>query len=135
MHVCFLQTIHTLCGHSDFSFTSAGNPNNQTFTIGNQDMTCRVWDIRNFSKSVVVLRGNMAAIRCICYTSDGKFMAMSKNADFLHIFDVTSRYMRRQEVEFFGDVSSISFSPDPKTNNHLMEFRHQQDFSYLDSVM
>jgi hypothetical protein len=57
----------------------------------------------------------MAAIRCIRYTSDGKFMAMSKNADFLHIFDVTSGYMRRQEVEFFSDVSSISFSPDPET--------------------
>jgi hypothetical protein len=52
--------------------------------------------------------------------------------------------MRRQEVEFFGDVSGISFSPDTKTlflgakagnNNNLMEFHHQRDFSYLDSLM
>jgi hypothetical protein len=86
----------------------------------------------------------MAAIRCIRYTSDGKFMAMSKSADFLHIFDVVNGYMRRQEVEFFGDVSRISFSPDTETlflganagnNNDLMEFRHQRDFSYLDSLM
>jgi hypothetical protein len=86
----------------------------------------------------------MAAIRCIRYTSDGKFMAMSESADFLHIFDVTNGYMRRQEVEFFGDVSSISFSSGTETlflgvkarnNNNLMEFHHQRYFSYLDSLM
>jgi hypothetical protein len=86
----------------------------------------------------------MAAIRCIRYTSHGKFMAMSESADFLHIFDVASGYMRRQEVEFFGDISSISFSPDPETlfldakagnNNCLMEFHRQRDFSYLNSLM
>jgi hypothetical protein len=47
-------------------------------------------------------------------------------------------------VEFFGDISSISFSPDPETlfldakagnNNHLMEFHRQRDFSYLNSLM
>jgi uncharacterized protein YjiK len=82
----------------------------------------------------------MEAIR---YTSGGKFMAMLEIADFLHIFDLMSRYMRRQEVEFFGEVSGISFSPDTKTmflgtkagNNNLMEFHRQGDFSYLDSLM
>jgi WD40 repeat protein len=143
MHVYFLQTVHTFRGHWDFSFASAWNPDNQTFATGNQDRTCRVWDIRNLSKSVAVLHGNMAAIRCIRYTSDGKFMAMSESTDFLHIFDVASGYTRRQEVEFYGEVSGISFSPDSETlflganagNNNLMEFRRQRDFSYLDSLM
>jgi uncharacterized protein YjiK len=86
----------------------------------------------------------MAAMRCIHYTSDGKFMVMSESMDFLHIFDVASGYMRRQEVEFYGEVSGMSFSPDSETlflarnvgnNNNLMEFRRQRDFSYLDSLM
>jgi WD40 repeat protein len=136
--------VHTLHGHSDFSFASAWNPDNQTWTTRNQDKNCRVWDIWNLSKSVAVLHGNMEAIRCIRYTSDGKFMAMSESADFLHIFDVASGYMRRQEVEFFGDVSGISFSPHTENlflgtkagnNNNLMVFHRQREFSYLDSLM
>jgi hypothetical protein len=76
----------------------------------------------------------MEAIRCIRYTSDGKFMAMPESAAFLHIFDVASGYMRRQEVEFFGNISGISFSPDTESlflgakagnNNNLMEFHCQ----------
>jgi WD40 repeat protein len=106
---------NTLCGHWDFSFASAWNLDNQTFATGNQDRTCRVWDIRNLSKSVAVLHGNMAAMRCIHYTSDGKFMVMSESTDFLHIFDVASGYMRRKEVEFYGEVSGMSFSPDSET--------------------
>jgi WD40 repeat protein len=139
-----LQTVHTLHGHFDFSFASTWNPDNKTFATGSQDRTCRVWDIRNLSKSVAVLRGNMAAIRAIRYTSDGKFMAMSESADFLHIFDVESGYTGRQEVDFFGEVSGISFSPDTETlfvgvshedYNGLIEFRRRRGFSYLDTIM
>ncbi|CAN6246303.1 unnamed protein product [Urochloa humidicola] len=99
-------------GHRDYSFASAWSPDGLTFAIGNQDKTCRIWDVRNLSKSVHVLRGNLEAIRSIRFTSDGRFMSMAEPADFVHIFDVKSDYNRRQELDFFGEISRSSFNPD-----------------------
>ncbi|KAF2605993.1 hypothetical protein F2Q68_00044505 [Brassica cretica] len=106
------KTLGTLVGHLDFSFASAWHPDGLTFSTGNQDKTCRVWDIRNLSKSFAVLRGNLGAIRSIRYTSDGKYMAMAEPADFVHVYDVSKGYETEQEIDFFGEISGISFSPD-----------------------
>ncbi|XP_062195378.1 uncharacterized WD repeat-containing protein C2A9.03-like [Phragmites australis] len=138
------KTVHDLRGHLDFSFASAWNPDGRTFATGNQDKTCRVWDIRNLSKSVAVLGGNIGAIRSIRYTSDGRFMAMAEPADFIHIFDVASGYSRKQELDFFGEIAGISFSPDTealfvgvhdRTYSSLLQFNRRRFYSYLDSAM
>lgn len=137
------QTIHELSGHIDYSFASAWNPNGFTFATGNQDKTCRVWDIRNLSKSAAVLRGNLGAIRSIRFTSDGRFMAMAEPADFVHVFDVTSEYEKKQELDFFGEISGISFSPDTeslfvgvwdRTYGSLLQYRRRRVYTYLDSM-
>uniref|UniRef100_A0A1J3F2B0 Putative WD repeat-containing protein C2A9.03 n=1 Tax=Noccaea caerulescens TaxID=107243 RepID=A0A1J3F2B0_NOCCA len=87
------ETVGKLNGHLDYSFASAWHPNGVTFATGNQDKTCRVWDVRNLSKSVAVLKGNLGAIRSIRFSSDGQYMAMavySKNCSafmyFISIF-------------------------------------------------
>ncbi|RWW27584.1 hypothetical protein GW17_00007989 [Ensete ventricosum] len=140
----FLQTVHALRGHLDFSFASAWNPDGQTFATGNQDKTCRIWDIRNLSKSVSVLRGNLGAIRSIRFTSDGRFMAMAEPADFVHIFDVRSGYNKRQELDFFGEISGMSFSPDTealfvgvwdRTYGSLLQYSRLRNYSYFDSLL
>lgn len=104
-----------ICGHLDYSFASAWHPNGLTFATGNQDKTCRIWDLRNLSKSVDVLSGNLAAIRSIRFTSDGCYMATAEAADFIHVYDVKSGYGREQEIDFFGEISGISFSPDTES--------------------
>ncbi|XP_059444413.1 uncharacterized WD repeat-containing protein C2A9.03-like [Corylus avellana] len=109
------KTVTTLCGHLDFSFASAWHPDGITFATGNQDKTCRVWDVRNLSKSVAVLKGNLGAIRSIRYTSDGQYMAMAEPADFVHVYDVKNGYEKEQEIDFFGEISGISFSPDTES--------------------
>ncbi|URE36966.1 WD repeat-containing protein C2A9.03 [Musa troglodytarum] len=138
------KTVHALQGHLDFSFASAWNPDGQTFATGNQDKTCRVWDIRNLSKSVSVLRGNLGAIRSIRFTSDGRFMAMAEPADFVHIFDVRSGYNKRQELDFFGEISGMSFSPDTealfvgvwdRTYGSLLQYSRLRNYSYFDSLL
>lgn len=131
-------------GHSDFSFASAWHPDGYTIATGNQDKTCRVWDARNLSKSLAVLRGNLGAIRSIHFTSDGQFMAMAEPADFVHIFDVRSGYKQRQEVDFFGEISGVSFSPDTESlfigiwdNSYgsLLHYNRNRNFSYLDCLL
>uniref|UniRef100_A0A0D3F9U2 Uncharacterized protein n=1 Tax=Oryza barthii TaxID=65489 RepID=A0A0D3F9U2_9ORYZ len=137
------KTLHSLKGHFDYSFASAWSPDGRTFATGNQDKTCRIWDVRNLSKSLHVLRGNLGAIRSIRFTSDGQFMSMAEPADFVHVFDVGSDYTRRQELDFFGEISGMSFSPDTdmlfvgvwdRTYGSLLQFGRLYNHSYLDSL-
>ncbi|XVF03530.1 hypothetical protein REPUB_Repub05bG0002100 [Reevesia pubescens] len=138
------KTVMPLHGHLDFSFASAWHPDGVTFSTGNQDKTCRIWDVRNLSRSVAVLKGNLGAIRSIRYTSDGKYMAMAEPADFVHVYDVKSGYENEQEIDFFGEISGLSFSPDTeslfigvwdRTYGSLLEYGRRRNYSYLDSLM
>ncbi|VAI83136.1 unnamed protein product [Triticum turgidum subsp. durum] len=134
----------TLVGHLDYSFASAWHPDGITFATGNQDKTCRVWDIRNPSTSLAVLRGNIGAIRCIRYSSDGRFLLFSEPADFVHVYSAAECYRKRQEIDFFGEISGISLSPDDESlfvgvcdrvYASLLNYRMVHANGYLDSYM
>ncbi|KAJ9181665.1 hypothetical protein P3X46_009771 [Hevea brasiliensis] len=135
------KTITPLCGHLDFSFASAWHPDGRIFATGNQDKTCRIWDARNLSKSVAVLKGNLGAIRSIRFTSDGQFMAMAEPADFVHVYDVKNGFDKEQEIDFFGEISGVSFSPDTeslfigvwdRTYGSLLQYNRCRNYAYLD---
>ncbi|KAG6784259.1 hypothetical protein POTOM_009947 [Populus tomentosa] len=133
----------SLKGHLDYSFASAWHPNGQVLATGNQDTTCRLWDIRNLTQSLAVLKGNMGAIRGLKFTSDGRFLAMAEPADFVHVFDTQSDYVKCQEIDIFGEIAGISFSPDTealfvgiadRTYGSLLEFNRRHCNLYLDSI-
>ncbi|XAR62176.1 hypothetical protein NMG60_11016833 [Bertholletia excelsa] len=138
------KVIGNLEGHLDYSFASAWHPDGRVLATGNQDTTCRLWDIRNLSESLSVLRGRMGAIRAIRFTSDGRFMAMAEPADFVHILDTKSDYAKAQEIDLFGEIAGISFSPDTealfvgvadRTYGSLLEFNRKHYHHYLDSIL
>ncbi|CAM6010132.1 unnamed protein product [Sphagnum balticum] len=107
-----IEVIATLKGHIDYSFASAWHPDGQVFVTGNQDTTARLWDIRNLGSSLAVLKGHIGAICSLCFTSDGHFMAMAEPANFVHVFDTKQDHTKCQEIDLFGEVAGISFSPD-----------------------
>lgn len=109
---CVSQVIATLKGHLDFSFASAWHPDGVIFATGNQDTTCRLWDLRNPSSAVGVLKGRIGAVRSLRFTTDGRFMAMAEPADFVHVYDTKHGYNQCQEIDLFGEVAGISFSAD-----------------------
>ncbi|GLU16207.1 hypothetical protein SLE2022_326520 [Rubroshorea leprosula] len=133
----------SLKGHLDYSFASAWHPDGRILATGNQDTTCRLWDIRNLSQSLTVLKGRMGAIRAVKFTSDGRFLAMAEPADFVHVFDTESGYVNCQEIDMFGEIAGISFSPDTealfvgvadRTYGSLLEFNCKHYNKYLDSI-
>ncbi|CAN1302618.1 Uncharacterized WD repeat-containing protein C2A9.03 [Linum perenne] len=138
------KTVATLRGHLDFSFASAWHPNGYIFATGNQDKTCRVWDARNLSRSVAVLKGNLGAIRSIRFTTDGQFMAMAEPADFVHVYDANNGFEKEQEIDFFGEISGVSFSPDTeslfigvwdRTYGSLLQYNRRRSYGYLDTLL
>ncbi|XP_009373166.2 uncharacterized WD repeat-containing protein C2A9.03 isoform X1 [Pyrus x bretschneideri] len=137
------KAVGSLKGHLDYCFSSAWHPNGQILATGNQDTTCRLWDIRNLSQSVAVLKGRMGAIRAIKFTSDGRFMAMAEPADFVHILDTQCGYVKEQEIDLFGEIAGISFSPDTealfvgiadRTYGSVLEFDKRHRNQYLEAV-
>eukprot|EP00253_Pinus_taeda_P015088 PITA_15088 len=132
------KVVATLQGHLDYSCSSAWHPDGTVFATGNQDTTCRLWDVRNTSTSLEVLKGNMAAIRSIRFSSDGQFMAMAEQADFVHIFHTKHLYNKSQEIDFFGEITGISFSPDTESLfigielSSLLEYKRRNQSFYLD---
>ncbi|KAG4133965.1 hypothetical protein ERO13_D08G123801v2 [Gossypium hirsutum] len=134
----------TLEGHLDYSFASAWHPDGNILATGNQDTTCRLWDVRKPSQSLAVLKGRMGAIRALKFTSDGRFLAMAEPADFVHVFDTKSGYVKCQEIDFFGEVAGISFSPDTeslfvgvadRSYGSLLEFNRRRHYQYLYSIL
>lgn len=133
----------SLKGHLDYSFASAWHPDGWILATGNQDKTCRLWDIRNMSESLAVLKGRMGAIRAVKFTSDGRFLAMAEPADFVHVIDTQSGYAKGQEIDIFGEIAGISFSPDTealfvgvadRTYGSLLEFKRKHFNQYLETI-
>ncbi|CAL5347837.1 unnamed protein product [Camellia sinensis] len=109
------KTVASVVGHLDYSFASAWHPDGRTFATGNQDKTCRVWDLRNLSKPIAILKGNMGAVRSVRFSSDGQFLVVAEPADFVHVYSTKADYKRRQEIDFFGEISGVALSPDDES--------------------
>ncbi|PAN14927.1 hypothetical protein PAHAL_2G453100 [Panicum hallii] len=138
------KEIASLKGHLDYSFSSAWHPDGRVLATGNQDTTCRLWDVRNLSRSLAVLRGRIGAVRGLRFSSDGRFLAAAEAADFVHVYDARAGYSREQEIDIFGEVAGVSFSPDAealfvgvadRTYGSLIEFRRRHRYEYLDSYL
>ncbi|XP_078172891.1 putative WD repeat-containing protein C2A9.03 [Carex rostrata] len=135
------KVISKLSGHVDYSFASAWHPSGIYFATGNQDKSCRIWDVRNLSSSLSVLKGNIGAIRSVRYSPDGQFLFFAEAADFVHVYNSSLNYNKRQEIDFFGEISGISLGPDDdslyigvwdRVYASLLHFKRRQAYEYLD---
>ncbi|KAE8685609.1 cysteine proteinase RD21a-like [Hibiscus syriacus] len=138
------KTVATVAGHRDYYFASAWHPDGRIFATGNQDKTCRVWDIRNLSMPVETLKGNLGAVRSIRFSTDGQFMIVAEPADFVHVYNTRSGFQERQEIDFFGEISGVSVSPDGESlyigiwdriYASLLQYNKRHSYGYLDSYL
>ncbi|KAF9609919.1 hypothetical protein IFM89_019012 [Coptis chinensis] len=92
----------------------------------------------------ILATGRMGVIKAIKFSSDGRFMAMSEPADFVHIYDTRSEYIREQEIDLFGETAGISFNPDTKalfmavadrTYGSLLEYNRKRSNQYLYTII
>ncbi|KAJ0771736.1 putative transcription factor WD40-like family [Helianthus annuus] len=134
----------TMEGHLDYLFASAWHPDGRIFATGNQDKTCRLWDIRNLATPVSVLKGNMAAVRSVRFSSDEQFLVVAEAADFVHVYNTKLNYEKRQEIDLFGEMAGVSLSPDDETlyigvpnwiYSRLLQYNKRHRYGYLDSFV
>jgi hypothetical protein len=53
----------------------------------------------------------MGAVRSTRFSPDGRLLAVAEAADFVHIYNVDGGLRQMQEIDVFGEISGISFSP------------------------
>ncbi|XP_075512036.1 putative WD repeat-containing protein C2A9.03 isoform X2 [Primulina tabacum] len=138
------KKIASIVGHLDYSFACAWHPNGRIFATGNQDKTCRVWDLRKLSMPVAILKGNIGAFRSIHFSKDGKFMVVAEAADFVHVYNTHENFEKRQEIDLFGEITGASLSPDDeslyigvwdRTYASLLQYNRRHSYGYLDSLV
>jgi hypothetical protein len=70
--------------------------------------------------------------------------AMAEAADYVHVYDAKADFSRAQEIDLFGEISGISFSPDSeslfvgiadRTYGSLVGFNKRRHYNYLDSYI
>ncbi|GAB5586130.1 hypothetical protein Unana1_01030 [Umbelopsis nana] len=108
------EVIKRLHGHIDYSFACCWSPDDRLLATGNQDKTTRIYDIRNMSETLYVLRANIGAIRSLHFSNDGRHLAAAEPLDFVHIYDATT-FEQSQVIDFFGEIAGVSFTPDDKS--------------------
>jgi DNA-binding beta-propeller fold protein YncE len=84
------------------------------FATGNQDMTTRVYDIRNTSNAMHVLPSRMGSVSSLKYSNDGQHLIAAESVDFVHIYE-TAFYESSQVIDMFGDIAGVGLSPDDQT--------------------
>lgn len=99
-------------GHLDHCFSVSWSPCGRYLASGSQDRSARVFDVRKLDKSIHTLVGNMAPIRSVKFSPCGSLFTMMEADDFVHAFSVKSDFRESQIIDFFGEISGISFDPD-----------------------
>ena len=107
--------VASLPGHLDHCFSVSWSPCGRYLASGSQDRSSRIYDIRKTNQSLHTLVGNMAPVRSVKFSPCGSLFAMMEADDFVHIFDVNSNFRESQIIDFFGEISGITF--DPEGNN------------------
>ncbi|PJF17966.1 hypothetical protein PSACC_02273 [Paramicrosporidium saccamoebae] len=105
------QSVQVLSGHIGFSFSLDWDPSGSLLASGNEDHTCRIFDIRK-SETLHVLGSRMAAVRQVCFSPTGDSLTVMEESDFVSFYNVARDFRYSSTVDFFGETSGVSYSPD-----------------------
>jgi len=120
------EIVHTLRGHLDYSFSSSFHPLSPHYlATANQDGTARVWDLRSTKTSVEVLSGRLAAMRAAKYSPNGDYLFCAEEADYVHIYDMTTSPSSASSSSA-SSLSSLSSSSSSSSSSVIGSADHLQ---------
>ena len=107
------NVLRTLTGHQDYGFACAWSDDGYTIATGNQDKTVRIYDARNFSRSITQIGTTIAGARSLRFSDNGcgrRVLVCPEPADYVGIIDAVT-WDGMQSIEFFGEIAGVEFSP------------------------
>uniref|UniRef100_A0A7S3G0X7 Uncharacterized protein n=1 Tax=Palpitomonas bilix TaxID=652834 RepID=A0A7S3G0X7_9EUKA len=106
-----MSKVENLSGHFDFSFGLDWSPCSRYIATGNQDLTTRVFDIRQPKSSLYTLRSSSAAVRCLTFASTSTLI-LAEAFDTISVYDIAKSRPTQQVVEVFGEIGGMCTSPE-----------------------
>jgi WD40 repeat protein len=82
--------LERLAGHRDYGFAVRWSPDGRHLATASQDRTVQIYDCRNRSRPLCVLKTCLASVRSLRYTSDSKLLLMAESGmiSWYHIIHV-----------------------------------------------
>jgi len=111
------KTVIELSGHEDFGFSGDWHPDGKFVATGNQDKTCRIWDIRRPEKEFNVLPSRLGSVSSLKYSNSGSYLVMGETIDFINVYNAEKNYEEMQVIDFFGE--NIGFNFDEEDGDSL----------------
>jgi len=138
--------VFKLQGHQDFSFATGWHPlNSHILATGNQDLSVKLWDLRNGGKApLATLSAKLGSCLSLKFTGNGEYLVYSESADFVHIVDATL-FEEEQVIDLFGEIAGFTFDDEvnperiyigiyDSTYRSLVEFKRNRKGSVLGEV-
>jgi WD40 repeat protein len=102
--------------HYDYGIALKFQPERDyIFATGNQDYTCKIWDLRKIygnteSTPLTYLAGNFESIGDLCFSKNRneKFLIYAENADYLHIYSLKSQAL--QTLSYLSNMSGLIYN-------------------------
>lgn len=119
-------------GHEDYGFSGDWHPDGHYVATGNQDSTCRIWDLRKPNREVKILMSQVGNASSVKYSPTGAHLAVGENIDFVEIYNVDKHYEEMQVIDFFGELSGLTFDEEHGENLFIgvMLVKHNGIFEY-----
>jgi len=110
------KTVIKLFGHEDYGTSGDWHSNGITVATGNQDCTCRIWDLRKPKKQIDILQTRLGSVSTVKYSKTGSYLAISENIDYVNIYNADNDYQDMQVIDFFGENAGLCFDGDDGDN-------------------
>ncbi|KAF8456184.1 hypothetical protein BGX38DRAFT_66279 [Terfezia claveryi] len=107
------KILRTLEGHQDYGFSCAWSDDGYSIATGNQDRTVRIYDARNFSRSITQIGTNIAGVRTLRFSENGcgrRVLVCPEPADYVNVIDAVT-WDGMQKFDFFGEIAGVELSP------------------------
>ena len=97
------KKVGDLKGHEDFTFSVDFSHSNLYLASGNQDGTCRIWDLRKLDL-LHTLPGVSQAIGLVKFVQRDKYLIVGENESYIRCYASSYDYAVHSQVDFFGPM-------------------------------
>ena len=76
-----------------------------TISFCSQFTFCKVWDLQNLPNPVSGVKGNVGAVRSVCFSRYTHFLVVAEPASLVHVYETKINSEKMQQIDFFGEIS------------------------------
>jgi WD40 repeat protein len=102
------QKIENFRGHNDFGTVIKWKPGSDyVFATGNQDFSCKLWDMRKLMQPLKYLHGYFDSVGDLLFIGE-EYLVYGENTDYLHIYNMKTDTV--QTMNYLGQFAGLAYN-------------------------